>query len=88
MLVSSGNLILPIREDIKQRYERVAMLGEGSYGRVYKVKNSVGELRALKVIDKRGEVDMAEIENMKKLDHPNIMSVYEVASDENHLYLV
>jgi calcium-dependent protein kinase len=36
-------------------------------------------MRALKIIAKKDLTDMNEIENMKKLNHPNIMAVYEIA---------
>lgn len=79
MIVNSGNLILNIKEDIFNKYEKLQQIGEGSYGKVFKVKNSDQEFRALKVITKKVESCANEIENMKKLDHPNIMSTYETA---------
>ncbi|CAK83098.1 unnamed protein product (macronuclear) [Paramecium tetraurelia] len=71
-----------------KRYHRINLIGQGSFGKVYKVKNQANELRALKIIAKKDFTDQNEIENMKKLDHPNIMAVYEIASDENCYYIV
>ncbi|CAD8183250.1 unnamed protein product [Paramecium octaurelia] len=88
MLVNSGNLIVNIKNDIMQRYQRIKLIGQGSYGKVYKVKNQANELRALKIIAKKDFTDQNEIENMKKLDHPNIMAIYEIAQDDNYYYIV
>lgn len=51
------------------------------------MRNQQGELRALKIIAKH-DLKLDEIENMKKLDHPNIMAVYEIAEDEKFYYIV
>lgn len=32
--------------------------------------------------------NLPEIENMKKLDHPNIINIYECAEDDDNLYIV
>ncbi|CAD8182498.1 unnamed protein product [Paramecium pentaurelia] len=71
-----------------KRYQRISLIGQGSFGKVYKVRNQANELRALKIIAKKDFTDQNEIENMKKLDHPNIMAVYEIAQDENYYYIV
>jgi len=89
MLVNSGNLIVNIREDIFSRYKKISLIGEGSYGRVYKVQNSSNQFRALKVIEKKNDnLNLDEIENMKKLDHPNITALYEISQDDKYFYIV
>lgn len=52
------------------------------------------ERRAIKLIhrssivkEKEGEL-FSEIKVLKEMDHPNIMKIYEFASDENYYYLV
>lgn len=45
-------------------------------------------MRALKIIAKKDFTNQDEIENMKKLDHPNIMAVYEIAQDDKFYYIV
>ncbi|CAD8085675.1 unnamed protein product [Paramecium sonneborni] len=88
MIVNSGNLIVNIRNDIMSRYEKISQIGQGTFGKVYKVKNQANELRALKIIAKKNFTIQNEIENMKKLDHPNIMAVYEIAQDEQFYYII
>lgn len=52
------------------------------------------EKRAIKLIgkssvdkDKVGDL-FSEIKVLKEMDHPNIMKIYEFASDDNYYYLV
>lgn len=56
-------------------------IGEGSFGTVYKVTHKTLKInRALKTIKKRsGEhfSSFEEIEILKKLDHSNILKIYE-----------
>lgn len=97
-------------------YELVSKLGEGGYGRVYKVKNKkTGSIRAMKIISKykdKTQLDLyqdveienlkvkidqkkydderylKEIEILKRLDHPNIMRIYESFNREHRFYLI
>lgn len=68
-------------------------LGRGTYGKVMKThpKKSNCE-RAIKVIPKSKvsnfERFKSEVEIMKKLDHPNILRIYESYEDETNIYLV
>ncbi|CAD8092849.1 unnamed protein product [Paramecium sonneborni] len=79
MLVNSGNLIINIKNDIYRDIKEQVLQGK------VVVAN---ELRALKIIAKKDFTDQNEIENMKKLDHPNIMAVYEIALDDDFYYIV
>lgn len=68
-------------------------LGKGTYGRVVmaKIKDSSSR-RAIKIIPKEKVTNLdrfkTEIEIMKKLDHPNILRLYESFEDEHNVYLV
>ncbi|UKK02090.2 calcium-dependent protein kinase [Theileria orientalis] len=68
-------------------------LGKGSYGNVIKgVHRLSGATRAVKII-RKAKIENAmrmkrEIQIMKKLDHPNIIKLFEVYEDTEHLYLV
>ncbi len=60
-----------------------------------KVQDKVtGEMLAMKVIPKRscGSINTSsltsEIEILKRLDHPNIIKLYEFAQDETNYYLI
>ena len=68
-------------------------LGKGTYGRVVmaKIKDSSSR-RAIKIIPKIKVTNLerfkTEIEIMKKLDHPNILRLYESFEDAENVYLV
>ena len=98
--VNTGNFIVQ-RDGAKvyDVYEKLQFLGEGSFGSVYKVKrkNSAREIiRALKEISKEkmclNEENSEEIRNeisvLKRLDHPNIMKIYEFYEDKENMYLI
>eukprot|EP00919_Chromeraceae_sp_WS-2016_P068019 GHVR01161201.1.p1 GENE.GHVR01161201.1~~GHVR01161201.1.p1 ORF type:complete len:158 (-),score=2.70 GHVR01161201.1:2993-3466(-) len=61
-------------------YIVVGELGEGSFGKVYKVYHKILKMnRALKTIKKRKTEHFSsfeEIEILKKLDHPSILKIY------------
>ena len=70
-------------------------MGAGAYGEVCKcIHKSTNEMRAVKMIKKEStsRVEKAmlftEIENLKKLEHPNILQVYESYEDDVNYYIV
>jgi len=82
------------QRDINQYYEVTKnLLGKGSYGKV-----QLGYLkgtniqRAIKIIEKSKvrnvERFKLEVEIMMKLDHPNILRLYDYFEDEKFVYLV
>lgn len=86
--VNSGN-----PEEI---YRFIKLLGEGSYGTVWKVKhNQLKITRALKKIKKPLKMNervekeiLSEIQILKTLDHPNIVKLYEFFNKPDAFYLV
>ena len=72
------------------------MLGEGSYGRVYLVSHKmIGAFRAMKIIQKVDNIDennvleiLNEINVLKKIDHPNIIKLFEFYFQNNNYYLI
>ena len=92
--IESGTLVRQRTQKVSDVYEKVEMLGAGAFGAVYKVKRVSDNLyRSLKEIPKEnieGKEDEIknEVEILKKLDHPNIMKIYEYFEDKNNLYLV
>ena len=64
-----------------KEYKIMGKIGEGTFGTVYRVVHrSLGIERALKTIKKRGKKHFSsyeEIDVLKKLDHANILKIYE-----------
>ena len=77
-------------------YEELEELGEGAYGVVKKVclKDNPETVRAMKIISKEYIVEgqsqklIDEIQILKKLEHPNIMKIYEYYDDSKNIYIV
>ncbi|KAI3634759.1 hypothetical protein MIR68_007140 [Amoeboaphelidium protococcarum] len=75
-------------------YERVAQVGEGTYGKVYKAKDRDGQYVALKRIRLETEKEgfpvtaMREIKLLQKFDHPNILSLREMLSSRDGVFMV
>ena len=98
--VYTENFITKSGQKVDDTYEKICELGNGAFGKVYKVKRKNSGfnpiIRALKVISKdqmmvsenASEELKSEIEILKKLDHPNIMKIYEFFEDEKNIYLV
>jgi serine/threonine protein kinase len=80
-----------------EKYDVVSELGEGAYGRVLKVKEKESEFfRAMKIIKKRvnykkpeeEKLIKKEIHILRKLDHPNIIKVFEFYDSNNDFYII
>ena len=77
-------------------YIKMNFIGEGSFASVYRVKNKyTGDTRAMKVIKKSSsctDTDDQEIVNeiniLKKMDHPNVLKIFEFYSDAESFNLV
>lgn len=68
-------------------------LGEGSFGSAFRATcKQTGQERAVKAIEIRGVKNPArfqrEIQIAKKLDHPNVVRLYETFKDAKKIYLV
>lgn len=71
------------------------VLGKGSFGKVIKVTHkSSKNKRALKIINLSNasesdrEIILHEVLILSKLDHPNIIKVYEYFEDNDNLYII
>ena len=87
------NFVGEVKGKLLDFYDVVKQLGKGGYGKVYEVKNKkTGELRACKHLSKLNIKNLdkfrREIEILKKMDHPNIIRIYEVYESERSLYIV
>jgi calcium-dependent protein kinase len=90
-----GKLVTERRGSVVSRYREVKSLGKGAYGEVKMVtEKSTNQVMAMKVIPKKNcttastSTLLNEIEVLKKLDHPNILKVYEFYQDETNYYII
>lgn len=90
-------LISEVNQDPYERYKTIKCLGEGSFGKVYKVMHKkTNEFRAMKVINKSNsslsyeEEDeiLKEINLLKRLDHPSIIKIYEYFNTKRKLFII
>ena len=80
----------------KEKYVTLQIIGEGNYARVYKVKNKYTNIEyAMKVIKKSSACSteeenhiLNEIEVLKKLDHPSILKIFELYSDDTNFSII
>ena len=94
--ISLGTIIRKNNKKIDDKYIISKIIGEGGYGSVIKViHKSTGQVRAMKIISKDNlrpgytELEIfREINILKKLEHPNIMKLFEFYSDDDSFYLI
>ena len=95
--VKINDLILEHQTSPWNNYKEIVVLGSGTYGTVKKVcliKNP-STIRAMKIISKEYIIKgvnhsklIDEIKILKKLDHPNIMKIYEFFFDDKNFYII
>ncbi len=81
------------RSSILESYELGPTIGQGSFAVVKLCKNrKTGEEVAIKVIDKKNaravEDLQSEAEVMAKIDHPNVIRVYQIFENTTKCYMV
>ena len=96
LAVNSGMIVDSNKENVKDNYQILSKIGEGSYGVVWKVRHKKTNLiRAMKKITKNllsktetvNEIKN-EIELLKQLDHPNIVKIFEFFVEYDGYYLI
>ncbi|MDR3547571.1 MAG: protein kinase [Candidatus Pacebacteria bacterium] len=90
-----GKLVTERFGSVVSRYKEIKSLGKGAYGEVKMVaENTTNQMMAMKVIPKKNcsrestSSLLNEIDVLKKLDHPNILKVYEFYQDEQNYYII
>ncbi|MDH5184445.1 MAG: protein kinase, partial [Gammaproteobacteria bacterium] len=95
MIISGGG----VQNPHLGRYEVESMLGQGAMGTVYLAKDpAIGRQVAIKTIALNAEFEASEIEEAKmrfyreaeaagRLNHPNIVTVYDVGEEEDLAYI-
>ena len=89
-------IISEVKKNPFNIYEKIKTLGEGGYGEVFLVKHKItGAVRAMKIIKKidnytenNDEEVLNEINILKKIDHPNIIKIFEFYIDDDNYYLI
>lgn len=80
--------------DIERTYRLDGRLGQGAFAEVFEASViSTGAMRAVKRISLARMKDKLaplkkEIDILKRVDHPNVIKLYEIFEDDLHLYLV
>jgi CTD kinase subunit alpha len=79
-----------MKEKGEKMFERIGQVGEGTYGKVYKARNTLtGELVALKKIRMESEKDgfpitaMREIKLLESLRHSNVIHLQEMMFEKS-----
>ena len=95
--------VTKINKDIHDDYKVLTKIGSGAFGQIYKIKDkATGIIRAMKIIKKEeiiGEIEkvnsnkkndyfLNEIDILKKLDHPNIIRIYDYYTNEKNIFIV
>ena len=95
MKIVKSDFIQQNNGSFKEHYQIGQMLGQGAFGEVRKcLHRDTKATRAVKLIKKESmssEEEQSfkhEISILKKLDHPNILKLYEVFEDDKRYYLV
>lgn len=91
--VNKESFVTINKGDITRSYEIIKKIGEGAYGKIYKVRNKQsGDIRAMKQIQKNKIKDLTkfqtEIKILSMVDHPNIVRLFEVIEDDNYYNLL
>ena len=94
LILNNDIIVSRIGGNIDDIYEKIKLLGEGSYGKVWLVKHKIlGKLFALKIIKRKNDIYFnnkvqKEIQILKKLDHPFILKIIEFHSTETEYHII
>ena len=90
--ISKDNFISVGNRGLRDVYENIKKLGKGSFGKVFQVRNkSTNKFYACKKISKLNMNKaqfQKEVDILMKMDHPNIIKLYEVFESDNSIYLI
>lgn len=81
---------------ISDEYQMQDYIGRGAFGVVQKVEHKLTkDVRAMKIISKCGFLEIGdekklnkEVEILKKLNHPNILKIYDFYFDSRNYYII
>ena len=93
-IVNQGMLVRQGESSPLNNYKYIKSIGEGSFATVYKcLHKPTNTIRALKKIDKNIQLSseeeiLNEIDILKKMDHINILRIYEFYITSDFFYLI
>lgn len=78
---------------LEEHFEILEHIGEGTWGTVFRVRDKMtGLVRAAKQVPKAFVDDLArfksEVETLKRLDHPNIVRLFESFEDDSSIFMI
>ena len=89
LYLKKDNIIKIKKEIVTESYVILQTLGKGSYGSVKKVRHKhLGDIRAMKIVNKVRNTLSKEIEILRKISHPNIINIYEIFEDRKKYYII
>ncbi len=94
--ISQQNLVRKSSKGIKEIYKFTEIIKKGGHGTTYKVLHKIlNQYRVAKVIPKDTIIDnidekifIQEIEILSRLDHPNIIKLFDHLEEDNNFYMI
>ena len=93
LILNNNVIVSDAHQNLEDIYQKINLLGEGSYGEVWLVRHKIsGKEFALKIIEKgpysNEKQIFNEIEILKKLDHEYILKILEFHSTQDKYYII
>ena len=94
MIQYNPNIIVQeTKRDPLLDYKIIKSIGDGTFGKIELVEHKItGMVRAMKIIPKTTEISEISVLNelyiLKKIDHQNVIKIYEFYSDEKNYYCI
>ena len=89
-------IVSEVKSDPLKEYNVIKNIGEGTFGKVDLVEHKItGMIRAMKVMKKTNIANknneaavLNELNILRKIDHQNVVKIYEFYSDKDNYYLI
>jgi len=94
LIIKKSSFIFKKTTDIREEYDfDPKKIGSGTYGTVFRaVHKTTGIARAAKIVPKNRIKDKdrftIEVDILKRLDHPNVIKLFEIFEDDKNVYLI
>ena len=93
LVLNNDVIISDLGQDPERVYQRLKLIGEGTFGEVWQVRHKVlGKDFAMKIIEKspycKTTAIKDEINILKQLDHPNILKILDFHLTQDKFYII